>query len=68
MKTKKREDLSVNASVLLRRRNKILMGGNMETCGAETEGKATQRLSHLGIYPINSHQTQTLLWMQGSAC
>jgi hypothetical protein len=41
--------------------DKILIGGNMETkCGAETEGKAIQRLPHLGIYPIYSHQTQTL--------
>jgi hypothetical protein len=31
---------SVHASLLLRRGNKILIGGNMETkCGAETEGK-----------------------------
>jgi hypothetical protein len=25
-------------------------------CRAEIKGKATQRLSHLGIYPIHSHQ------------
>jgi hypothetical protein len=30
MKLKKQEDQSVGASVLLRRRNKILNGGNME--------------------------------------
>ena len=35
-------------------------------CGVETEGKATQRLSYLGIHPINSHQTLTLLWMTRS--
>jgi hypothetical protein len=30
----------------------------METkCGAETEGKAIQRLPHLGIHPIYRHQT-----------
>ena len=41
MKLKKKEDQSVDDSLLLRRRNKILMGGNMETkYGAETEGKA----------------------------
>jgi hypothetical protein len=52
MKFKKKEDQSVDASVLLRRGNKILMGENMETkCGAETEGKAIQRLPHLGIQP-----------------
>jgi hypothetical protein len=28
---------------------------------AETEGKAIQRFSHLGIYPIYSYQTQTLI-------
>jgi hypothetical protein len=49
----KKEDQSVNASVLLRRGNKILMGGNTETkCGVETEGKAIQRLLHLGIHFI----------------
>jgi hypothetical protein len=52
MKPKKKEDQSVDASVLLRRVNKILTGGNTETeCGAETEGKAIQRLPNLGIHP-----------------
>jgi hypothetical protein len=56
MKLKKKEDQSVNASVLLRRGNKIPTGGNTETkCGAETEGKAIQRLSHLGIHSIYRH-------------
>ena len=31
--------------------------------GAETEGKAIQRLPHLGIQPTFRHQTQTLLRM-----
>jgi hypothetical protein len=45
----------VDASVLLRRVNKIFIGGKMETkCGAETKGKAIQRLSHLGIHPLYS--------------
>jgi hypothetical protein len=45
------------------------MGGDTDTnCGAENEGKATQRLSHLGIHPIYSHESPTLLWMQTSAC
>jgi hypothetical protein len=62
MKPKKKEDQSVDVSVLLRRVNKILTGGNIETkCGAETEGKAIQRLPHLGIHPICSHQTRKLL-------
>jgi hypothetical protein len=37
---KKKEDQNVDVSVLLRRENIILTGGNMETkCGAETERK-----------------------------
>jgi hypothetical protein len=56
MKLKKKEEQNVDASVLLRRRNKILMRGNTKTkCEAETEGKAIQRLPHLG----NSSQIQT---------
>jgi hypothetical protein len=52
MKLKKKENQSVDASVLLRRENKILMGGVRETkCEAETEAKAIQRLPYLGIHP-----------------
>jgi hypothetical protein len=69
MKLKKKEGQIVEALVLLRRGNKILIGGNKVTkCGAETEEKAIQRLSYLGIHPIYSHQTQILLWMRRSAC
>jgi hypothetical protein len=69
MKLKKKEDQSVDTLVLLQRGNKIDMGENMETkCGAETEGKAIQRLPHLGIHSINSHQKQMLLQMPTSAC
>jgi hypothetical protein len=57
----------VDASVLFRRVNKIPTGGNKETKW-KTEGKAIQKLPHLGIHPIYSHKTQTLLWMPGSAC
>ena len=58
MKLKKKEDQSVETSILLRRGNKILMGGDTETkCGAETEGKAMQRLPYLGIHPMYSYQT-----------
>jgi hypothetical protein len=46
----------------LRRGNKIPIGGVTETkCGAETEGKAIQRLPHLVIHLKYNHQTQTLL-------
>jgi hypothetical protein len=48
---------------------KIPMEGVTEkNCGAETEGKTTQRLPYLGIFPIYSHQTQTLLWIPARAC
>ena len=68
MKLKKKEEQSVDASVLLRRGNNIPTGGYIKTmCGAETEGEAIQRLPHLGIHAIYSHQPQTLLWML-SAC
>jgi hypothetical protein len=41
MKLKNKDDQSVGASVILRRGNKIPMGGYTEAkCGAETEGKA----------------------------
>jgi hypothetical protein len=53
----------------LRRGNKIPMGGDSETkYGVEIEGKTIQRLPHLGIYPIYSHQTQTVLPKPTSAC
>jgi hypothetical protein len=56
MKLKKKEDQSVDASVLLRRGNKILKGRNMETkCEAKTVEKIIQRLPHPGIQPIYRH-------------
>jgi hypothetical protein len=46
LKLKNKEDKSVDTLFLLRRGNKITMGGDRETkYGAETEKKATQRLS-----------------------
>jgi hypothetical protein len=69
MKIKKKEDQNVDSSVLFRRVNKILRGANKEIkCEAEPEGKAIQRVPHLGIHPIYSHQSWMLLWMPGSAC
>jgi hypothetical protein len=48
----KKEDQNMDVSVLLRRVNKILTGGSMETkCGAETEGKAIQGPPCLGSIP-----------------
>jgi hypothetical protein len=47
MKLKKNEDQSLDTSVCLIRRNKVLMGDNTETkCVAETEGNIIQRLPH----------------------
>jgi hypothetical protein len=52
MKLKKKEDQGMDTSVLLRKENKILTKGDTETkCGTETEGKAIQRLLHLGFTP-----------------
>jgi hypothetical protein len=60
MKFKKKEDQSVDTSVLLRRGNKLPMEGVTGTkCGAETEGETTQRLPHLGIHPIQSPNPYT---------
>jgi hypothetical protein len=61
----KKEDQSVDILILLSRGNNIPIEG-VTKCGAETEGMTIQRLPHLGIHPIYSHQTQTLLWMPRS--
>ena len=64
-----KEDQSVDTLILLRRGNKIPMEGVTETkFRTETEGMTIQRLPHLGIYPINNHQTQTLWQMPTRVC
>jgi hypothetical protein len=69
MKLKKKEDQSVDTSFLLRMRNKIPMEGVTETkFRAQMEGKTIQGLLCLGIHPINSHQSQTLLHMPARFC
>jgi hypothetical protein len=69
MKLKKKEDQSVDASVILKRGNKMLTEENIETkCREETEGKAIHRLPYLEIHPIYSSQIRMPLWMPGSAC
>jgi hypothetical protein len=69
MKLKKKEDQSVDTSILLRRGKKIPMEEVTETkFRAVTEELTIQRLFHLGIHPINNHQTQTLLQMTTTAC
>jgi hypothetical protein len=69
MKLKRKEDQSVDTSILLRKGNKIPMEEVTETkFRAETEGVTIQRLPHLGIHLISNHQTQTLLQMPTRAC
>jgi hypothetical protein len=64
MKLKKKEDQSEDTLFLLQMGYKIPMEGVTETkFGAEMEGRTIPILPHLGIYPINSHQTLTLLHM-----
>jgi hypothetical protein len=56
------EAVSENLNVFTDRKPWVPPCGDTETkCGAETEGKAIQRLPHLGIHPIYSYQTQILL-------
>ena len=69
MMSKKKEEQSMDTLVLLRRGDKIPTEEDAETkCGAETEEKTIQRLPHLGIHPIYSYKTQTLLSLPTSAC
>jgi hypothetical protein len=45
--------------------SKTLKGGNTKIKGgAETEGKAIQRLPHLGIHSIYRHQTHYCEWQE----
>jgi hypothetical protein len=67
MKLMKKEDQSVDTSFLLRLGNKIPME-EVTKIRAEPEGKTIQRLPHLGIHPINKHETQTLLQMPTKTC
>jgi hypothetical protein len=61
----KKEDRSMDTSVLLKRGNKIPMGGDTETkCGAETKGKAIYKLPHLRIHSIYSHQSRHYCGLQ----
>jgi hypothetical protein len=66
---KKNEDKHVDTSFLLRIGNKIPMKEVTETkFGAQTNGWTIERLPYPGIYPIISHQTQTLLHMPARFC
>jgi hypothetical protein len=51
----------VDASILLRERNKISMEGVTETkCGTETKGMTIQRLPYIGIHSTYNNQTPKL--------
>jgi hypothetical protein len=68
-KKNKNEDQRADTSFLLRIGNKTPMEGVTETkVGAKMKGWTIQRLPHLGIHPIISHQTQTLLHMPARFC
>ena len=59
----------MDTSFLSRIGNKISREGVAETkFGAKTKGWTIQRLPHLGIHFIISHQTQTLLHMPARVC
>ena len=67
MKTKKKEDQSMDTLLLLRMGNKIPMEG-VTKFGAKMEGKTIQKLPHPVIHPIYNHQVQTLLHMPERFC
>lgn len=53
---------TISGSLLEQGTKYSLTGGNTETkCEAETEEKAIQKQSQLGIHPIYSHNTDTIL-------
>jgi hypothetical protein len=65
----KKEDQSVDTLILLRMGNKIPIEGVTESkFRAETEGMTIHKLPHLGIQPINNHQTQIPWQMRTRAC
>jgi hypothetical protein len=74
MKLKKKEDQSVDTSILLRKGNKIPMGRVTETkCGAETEGMTIERLpcNPRGSIPYTITISDTFLdvnkWLRADA-
>jgi hypothetical protein len=69
MKLKNKENQHVDTSFFLGIGNKIPMEGVIETkFAAKTKGWTIQRLPHLEVHPIISHQTQTLLHMPARFC
>jgi hypothetical protein len=65
MKLKKKEDQTVDTSILLRRVNKILIEVVTETkFEAQSEGMAIQTLTHLGIKPPTKEDAWRDSWLQ----
>jgi hypothetical protein len=56
-------DGATHSSQILNPKGILSKGNREKECGAETEGKAIQRLPYLGIHPIYRHKTQTQLLM-----
>ena len=69
MNLKKNDDQCVDTLPLYRIGNKTPMEGVTETMfGAETKGWTIQRLLHLGIHPLISHQMQVLSHISARFC
>jgi hypothetical protein len=69
MKLKKKQYQSVDTSPFLKIGEKTPIEGVIETkFGAEMKGWTIQRLPHLGVHPIISHQMQILLHMPARFC
>jgi len=69
MKHKKKDDHSVDALVLLKRENKNIHRGDIETkFGAEPEGMAIRSLPYLGIQPIYIHPTNSDNIVEAKKC
>jgi hypothetical protein len=68
MKLKKKEYQSVDTSFVLRIGTKHPWKELQRLFGAKRKGWTIQRLTHLWIHPIISHQTQSLLHMLATFC
>jgi hypothetical protein len=61
MKPEKKENQSVDVSVILRRGKNTCRRKYGDKVWSKHEGKAIQRLPHLGIHPLYSFKTWRLL-------
>ena len=63
MKLEMKEDQSVDTSLVLIMGTKYPWKELQRHFGGEKKERTIQRLLHLGIHPIDNHQTQTILHM-----